>query len=721
MNNPFFSESLASYVETVEQVLDKPFALTGRQAYLIGFMNGSFPDLGQHLPGEMGGLWTPPLKLADGWWFGLSQFAQDWQWLAGASCTRFEMQPGQVKREFSLEIGGNSVQVTQTLFVPETESAIFISLSLTNPTNQAQSLQLAWLVRFELRGAWWTDWPDRADIASYDAVSGSILACDSLTTDWAAMMQGDKLPVDFQIGANLWANERTGSLKGSDNLPEGILRNPAELQGEGISGQLVYKVELGPKASQTLNFVITGRPDCRDKAVLRQHSNQLLQKREYYLLEKMNRLEKWLEGAPKLAAPLPGYDHIFASSMLCLDLLTLNLSQVGQGLIAGLPEFAWFFGCDTYYSLSGLLVSGLRDTALANLRLLAGYARKQNGRIPHEIVQNGEMFNPGNSIETAEYLISVERAFRWTGDRAFLNEIYPVCKSGLFDYLLGECDPQGDLLPGGAGLLELSSAKHGKKLDVASCLYQALGSIAYLAKAMNDFATVARVQGLAEQVQKKIEDYFWMAERGEYLWRIEDDLTALPDEPGHSYAVLEMGVVQDATKARRLFEKVEGPEHTGPKGLIHPGTTDFVMPIQNAIMALAEFRYHRPDQGLRYLQFCAEVYGYYMPWAIPEFVGPNACFLQAWSSAAFNWLIVQGFFRLQPDPLTATILVQPQLPTGWRQLQISNIEVWGALYDLRLERQPDDQIKFSYTAHNLLGQPARFEVSYSTEVPANFI
>ncbi len=58
--------------EEVTSDLQRLFAVTGRRCYLIGSLDGGFPDLGHHLPGEMGGVWAPPVKLADGFWFGLS-------------------------------------------------------------------------------------------------------------------------------------------------------------------------------------------------------------------------------------------------------------------------------------------------------------------------------------------------------------------------------------------------------------------------------------------------------------------------------------------------------------------------------------------------------------------------------------------------------------------------------------------------------------------------
>jgi hypothetical protein len=145
----------------------------------------------------------------------------------------------------------------------------------------------------------------------------------------------------------------------------------------------------------------------------------------------------------------------------------------------------------------------------------------------------------------------------------------------------------------------------------------------------------------------------------------------------------------DEERITPLFARVEGPEHTGPTGIIHPGTGNFVIPIQNAIVAQAEFRYGRVDKGLWYLERMAELAGYYMPWAIPEFVGPDACFLQPWSSAAYNWLLVQGVLRLEPDPVAGTLRLRPQRPSGWDFFAEKNLTICGGRYDLRVDRLPE--------------------------------
>ncbi len=700
------------------------FAATGRRAFIVGSMHGGFPDLGHHLPGEMGGLWTFPVKLADGFWFGLSKGdASAVQWMYGDVCASSYMRPGEAIREYSLAVDGLNIEATQQLYVPDEEPGVVINLTLSNPSQVGAKFSLHWLVRWDVQGAWWSEWPDRADEARFEGEWGGIAAWDSEHAEWCGAMVSNMLPEGHEIGPALWGPEQTGSLVGEEGLKHGgILPNPEELQGAGISGRLDYSISLGPEESRTLSFAIAG--GARGYAFAREKATDLLVRNAELWREKVARQGRVLEGASRIQTPVASMDQAYSLQNLCMDMLTMEAPGVAVGVVAGLPSFAWYFGCDTYYSVSGLLVSGQGDAAISTLRLLANYARVQAGRVPHEITPTGRLFNPGNPVETGEFVTSVERVYRWTGDRAFLEEMYGVCKEGIFDYLLGVCDPDGTLLPDGPGLLELRSAGRGKKLDVAATLHQGLRSLEYLAEAVGDEKTAARCKDLREKVGQAIEEHFWLAERGEYAWRIEQDLTVQPDEPAHTYVMMEMGVpVGKDARLVGLFEKVEGPEHTGPKGIIHPGTTDFVMPIQNAIVALAELQYGRPEQGLWYLERMAELCGQATPWAIPEFEGKvggdKACFMQLWSSAAYNWLMVQGWFRLLPDPDKGVVWVRPQLPAEWDSARVENLTLWGKRYDLSLKRENGG---ISFSATPLPGESTHpFRVDADPALPAVFV
>lgn len=723
---------MSNFDEEITSDLGRLFAVAGRRSYLIGALHGGFPDLGHHLPGEMGGLWVPPIKVADGFWFGLSQQhdpkAQwEWEWMYGPSCRRFIMRPGYIKRQFVLELGGLSVQAAQRLFCPDQKRGLLIELSIHNASAQSARLILRWLVRWDVQGAWWSNWPDRPDQARFDPEWGGIMAWDGGHQEWSGAMLSAQPPDRAEVGSSIWGPEHTSSLLGEQGVPRGgLLPNPRELRGEGISGSLDYDLALQPGEHKTLRFALAGGTGGSGRA--RQEAKHLLTHSDELFAEKIDRQQQLISTASRIQTPQPRLGHVYSLQTLCMDMLTLEAPGVALGAVAGLPNFAWFFGCDTYYSVSGLLVSGQSQTALSTLRLLANYARRQGGRVPHEITQTGSIFNPGNPIETGQFVTAIERAYRWTGDRAFLEETYGVCKEGIFDYLLGTQAADGTFLPNGPGLLELRSAGRGKKLDVAAALHQGLRSLQYLAESVGDYETAARCAAAREKVREAIDEHFWIEERGEYLWRIEQDLTAWPEEPAHSYVMMEMGVLdandpQNAARVSSLFEKVEGKKHTGPKGIIHPGTSDFVMPIQNAIVALAELQYSRPDRGLWYLERMADLCGQGAPWAIPEFEAEpgsgRACFLQLWSSAAYNWLMLQGWFRLWPDPDKRVVLVRPQLPSGWDEVRVENLELWGRRYDLSLRREGDD---IHFSAVPLSGHEEHpFRVDPDPKLPVAFV
>ena len=66
------SKSIVSVFDKTESIKGKPqhlatpFNTAGDQLYMVGNQDGTFPDLGWHVKGEMGGIWHHPIKLLDG-------------------------------------------------------------------------------------------------------------------------------------------------------------------------------------------------------------------------------------------------------------------------------------------------------------------------------------------------------------------------------------------------------------------------------------------------------------------------------------------------------------------------------------------------------------------------------------------------------------------------------------------------------------------------------
>src|SRR3954447_7488726 len=68
------------------RLADRRSLVGGDRAYAMSTADTLYPAAGWHIRGEMGGIWTPPIKLVDGVWFRLAD-----TWLGdpdGARATR---------------------------------------------------------------------------------------------------------------------------------------------------------------------------------------------------------------------------------------------------------------------------------------------------------------------------------------------------------------------------------------------------------------------------------------------------------------------------------------------------------------------------------------------------------------------------------------------------------------------------------------------------------
>src|SRR5258708_38321549 len=138
-----------------------------------------------------------------------------------------------------------------------------------------------------------------------------------------------------------------------------------------------------------------------------------------------------------------------------MEWLVRDVPGIGRGLSGGFMEYPWWFGTETY-SLQALMRTGDFELAKQTLMLLRDQSNKvnHNGRIAHEITTDGAVANPGNTQETAQFILTVGQLFEWTGDRDFAREMYPNMRMGI-DCLLGEMDQNKDLFPDGYGIMEL--------------------------------------------------------------------------------------------------------------------------------------------------------------------------------------------------------------------------------------------------------------------------
>ena len=114
--------------------LASPYVTPGDRAYMVGHQDGSFPDLGWHIKGEMGGIWAHPIKLMDGFEAFLTR---DGLRMPLGDAVSFTNYPMANRHDFSIDSLGLAISRWQ--FVPDGREGVVIAYTFTNKGSEAIS------------------------------------------------------------------------------------------------------------------------------------------------------------------------------------------------------------------------------------------------------------------------------------------------------------------------------------------------------------------------------------------------------------------------------------------------------------------------------------------------------------------------------------------------------------------------------------------------------
>jgi glycogen debranching enzyme len=383
-------------------------------------------------------------------------------------------------------------------------------------------------------------------------------------------------------------------------------------------------------------------------------------------------------------------------------------------------EYPWWFGTETY-SLQALTATGDFELAKQTLRLLKNQSMKANGngRILHELTTNGAVSNPGNTQETAQFILTIGRLFEWTGDVDFAREMYPAMKLGIH-WLLTDMDQNRNLFPEGYGIMEVYGL-NAELIDVAVYTQQALKATAQIAAILDEPDAAERYQQLASQLARKINESFWVPEEGSYAdfygsktqaisaaegaikqirLKGADKLTqrdkeligyyeglkqkfsAMPDSSrgwltNKNWVIttpMETGIAPRA-RAIQLLDKIL-QENVGKYGPFLSATDkQAMMTISTGVQAVSEANYGRTDQALWYVDKIVQTFNRILPGSISEMMPDYGCFAIAWTSYGIVVPLIQHVFGVQPDAIKKTVVFDPHVPTGWEDMSIQDLPV----------------------------------------------
>lgn len=700
-----------------EAYRESPYVTAGDRLYVVGHQDGSFPDLGWHITGEMGGIWAHPIKLLDGYQLHIMADRQTYCTVPARSFTNYPV--GSV---LTYEIPDAAIRWEQLQFVPDGLPGMVVEYRITNGGAQEQTLDLFFQAAVDLRPTWLGERTGMND------------APDELISK-----PGDSL-VLVRDGANPWLAGIQTNAPRSMQLAAPACSRPAVTTGQGLTTNLRSRITLAPDETKEIRYVLAGANDAGTdlKPVLQ----ELLAKAPTLLADRIDRYQAMTASA-RIDVPDPALEEAYRWTKYNTDWLRFEIPGKGTGIAAGIPDYPWWFGCDQTYTVRGLLPAGMPELAHDVLETLLELSDSTNGngRIIHEASTNGSVYNPGNLNETPHFIATCWDYFTWTADTAFLAKAYPYCQKGI--NWLEEQDEDANSYPDGHGMMEIRGMD-AEMIDVVAYTAEAYAAMSQIGRVMGDLDLAVDWERQAESLTRQIEDDWWVASAKSYAdfrstpgkaqqllddalvradtldkpWSVREleavsigtGTTTLPYAFYHNWVVntpLELGIADTlrALQALQTARKYINPFGTYVTGIDRKARrqdpdgfaslkseesfnyTGAVMTLPTGVQAIAEAQYGRIDTAYDYLQRLIRSFSYAAPGSMYEVSPDYGMLAQAWNIYAIARPLIVHFLGIQPRAHERTIRIHPQLPSEWSQAGITELPIGQNTLNLGLRDQ----------------------------------
>ena len=712
---------------------------------LIGTTDGYFPDFGHHLENEMGGLWLYPVKLLDGFWLRFTDHTAKtvdcW-----THADQFMNYPHKNEFLYNNGLGHTTVKIRRTQIVPDDVLGVIVTYEFYNAGSNACECTTEFVARTDLRPVWMSK-----DAGIFDGASDDLICCGSLDEN---CMDGDQ-PVFVAKDCDHSWYVAIGCDTPADKIRHGQFFGPENTVGNGISVGMTHHFTLEPGKSRQMKFYISGSDTSFEQ--VRQAYEQLEMERDFEA-EKKARYESLFKTS-SLSTPDARFNEIFNWVKVHTDWLTTATSNGNRGIAAGIPEYPWWFGCDSFYTLQGVLCMGDYQLCRDTLKLILDYSIKYNGngRIVHEILTNEVCPNYGNTQETAHFITMIWKYYEWTGDFSLVEEAFEYMGKSI-EWLKAQ-DDDHDLFPTGYGIIEIAGLNM-ELIDTAvyTCeAYECYGKMCALMAGKGAYTgenQAARLQAmasecgaLADKTKDAINTLLWNEEEGLYC----DAYTSYGALENKKAMIMEMLETAQCAHIKayveRLFEErkndgnkekgwllnrnwvINVPLETGiatkaqaERALANMHTSDFIGPhgmyldamcqsaamtISTGVMAVAQAQYGYADRALELIERIFGTFGMATPGSISEMSPDYGCFVQAWTTYGVMLPVVRHFFGIQPSASLDQVILKPCLPSKWNQASMEHVKVFGG--EMSMEAQLCDQgMKIKVT--NTSGKPVCVEL-----------
>ena len=691
--NQNFSDILKNSprIEGKQEYLQSPFSTTGNRVYMVGHQDGTFPDLGWHIEGEMGGIWNHPIKLMDGFDIQITEASESFKLNKADKFTNYP-----VANVHSFSWKDKKLEIERWQFVPDDKQGLIVQLIIKNHGKE-RNLNLKFTGHPDIIPTWLGDetgMEDGKDQSVFDSEKKLWKVKDDLN-EWYALFGNDK---------------ETSVEKTSLNTLEDTISLKAE-------------------ETYVINYVIAGSYTSEQEAYTTY--NDIKNNMNSYLIAKRERYEE-LANRSKLTVPDKDIEQAFEWIKYSCDWTIRTIPEVGSGMCAGLPDYPWWFSCDAEYALKNHMAFGQFETAYNTIHLLDSISEvtNGNGRIAHEISTNGAVFNKGNVNETPQFASLIWDLYKWTGDINFLKRYFPTVKKGL-NWVMTERDENNNLLPDGYGMMEIEGLD-GEMIDISAYLQRAFIDASKMASEIGDNKLADEYKTKAIALKEKINSVFWSEESKSYGDFIATDEQALKtianaieraedmkqpwvieelkkkqkyikENPSseirafaiyHSYVVntpMEMNFADEdkaliALETAKKFTSQFGVYVTGIDKDTREDTNNenveresafsyesAVMPMNAGVLAVSENNYGRPNEALDYIKKATTTFSYAYPGGMYEVSPDFGMMNQTFNNYAYGVPIVNQFFGIDSQAAKKKVVIKPQMPDTWDNASLENV------------------------------------------------
>lgn len=329
-------------------------------------------------------------------------------------------------------------------------------------------------------------------------------------------------------------------------------------------------------------------------------------------------------------------------------------------------------------------------SAMNAYELFARYMNKDFKPLPSSIIAEGESTwqGAGDRGDAAMIAYGAARYALTFGKVDSARKLWPLIQWCL-EYNHRKLNKEG-VVQSDRDELEGRFPSGNANLSTSSLYYDALKSAAMLAKFVGEPNTISRLYlRRATDLKKHIEQYFGAEVQGFHTYRYYDGNEVL-----RAWICLPLAMDIDDRKEGTIAA-LFSPKLWTADGLATEAGKETFWDRSTLYALRGVLQAGATEKAIKYLKYYSNrrLLGEHVPYPVEAYPEGNQRHLSA-ESGLYCRIFIEGLFGMRPTGLNS-FNCTPRLPKGWNHMELKNIHAFNKIFDLRVERTPQEKLLIS--------------------------